>query len=226
MTILSIRIDIIWQSHRSNSSASACLLSFDHLQMPAMAGLISNLVGMTALYGLLCILLCFEFVPPPNLVFFTLVFVLPRPPPFFAGPIICFVRKFLSDIWSGRLAFFVGHFEKMSICPTSPTNFDSTEIYEILWGQIKKYVCFRFPDRPYFFLPTLRLFIVWVSNHQNLEIDSYVFLLKVVWLLVSYACKALHKQSAVLIIKHLEYFYDFTRTKVWFWHMHSGFRSI
>ena len=52
---------------------------FDHLQMPA--GLISNRVGMTAL---LHILLCFEFVPPPNLLFFTFVFVLPRPPPFFA----------------------------------------------------------------------------------------------------------------------------------------------
>ena len=37
------------------------------------------------------------------------------------------VGKFLSDIWSGRLAFFVGHFEKMSDCPTSLTNFDSTD---------------------------------------------------------------------------------------------------
>ena len=132
MIILSIRIDIVWRSHRSHSSASASLLSFDHLQMPAMAGLISNRVGMTALYGLLRILLCYEFVPPPNLLFFTLVFVLPRPPPFFAGSelpssiIFFLVRKFLSDIWSGRLAFFVGHFEKMSDCPTSPTNFDST----------------------------------------------------------------------------------------------------
>ena len=53
--------------------------------MLAMAGLISNHFGMTALYGLLRILLCFEFVPPPNLLFFTFVFVLPRPPPFFAG---------------------------------------------------------------------------------------------------------------------------------------------
>ena len=85
MTILSIRIDIVWQNDRSHSSASACLLSFDHLQMPAMACLISNRVGMTALYGFLRILLCFEFVPPPNLLFFTLVFVLPRPPPFFLG---------------------------------------------------------------------------------------------------------------------------------------------
>ena len=41
-------------------------------------------------------------------------------------------------------------------------------------------------------------YCVWVSNHQNLEIDSYVFLLKIVWWLVQYACKALHKQSAVL----------------------------
>ena len=57
-------------------------MSLDHLQMPATAGLISNRVGMTAL---LHILLCFEFVPPPNLLFFTFVFVLPRPPPFFAG---------------------------------------------------------------------------------------------------------------------------------------------
>ena len=38
------------------------------------------------------------------------------------------VGKFLSDIWSGRQAFFVGHYEKMSDCPTSPTNFDSTEL--------------------------------------------------------------------------------------------------
>ena len=97
-----------------------------------MAGLISNRVGMTALYGLLRTLHCFEFVPLPNLLFFTLVFVLPRPPPFFAGSRVTeldnffLVGKFLSDIWSGRLAFFVGHFEKMSDCPTSPTNFDST----------------------------------------------------------------------------------------------------
>ena len=53
--------------------------------MPAMAGLISNRVGMTALYGLLRILLCFQFVPPQNLLFFTLIFVLQRPPPFFCG---------------------------------------------------------------------------------------------------------------------------------------------
>ena len=50
--------------------------------MPATASLISNRVGMTAL---LHILLCFEFVPPPNLLFFTFVFVLQRPPPFFCG---------------------------------------------------------------------------------------------------------------------------------------------
>ena len=82
--------------------------------------------------ALLHILLCFEFVPPSNLLFFTYVFVLPRPPPFFAGyelPSSIFfflVGKFLSDIWSGRLAFFVRHYEKMSDCSTSPTNFDST----------------------------------------------------------------------------------------------------
>ena len=59
-------------------------MSFDHLQMPAMADKISNRVGMTALCGLFRILLCFEFVPHSNLLFFTFVFVLPRPPPFLA----------------------------------------------------------------------------------------------------------------------------------------------
>ena len=104
-------------------------MSFDHLQMPATAGLISNRVGMTAL---LHILLCLEFVPPPNLLFFTFVFVLPRLPPFFAGyelpsSIFFFDRKiFVRHLV--RLAFFVGHHEKMSDCPTSLTNFDSTEI--------------------------------------------------------------------------------------------------
>ena len=110
---------------------------FDHLQMPATVGLISDRVGMTAMCGLLRILLCFEFVPPPNLLFFTFVFVLPRPPPFFCGvyelPSSIFffwVGKFLSDIWSVRITFFVGHFEKkMSDCPTSPTNFDITVLY-------------------------------------------------------------------------------------------------
>ena len=106
-------------------------MSFDHLQVPATAGRIFNRVGMTALCRLLRILLCFEVVPPPNLLFFTFVFVLPRPSPFFCGlrvselDIFFSVGKFLSDIWSGTLAFFVGHFEKMSDCP-SPTNFDST----------------------------------------------------------------------------------------------------
>ena len=51
------------------------------------------------------------------------------------------VGKFLSDIWSGTLAFFVGHFEKLSDCPTSPTNFDSTEI-----------ICFRHGFGRNFFL--------------------------------------------------------------------------
>ena len=93
--------------------------------MPAMAGRISNRVGMTALCSLLRILLCFEFVPPPNLLFFMFAFVLPRQPPFFAGYELP-SSIFLSDIWSVTLAFFVGHFEKMSDCLTSPTNFDST----------------------------------------------------------------------------------------------------
>ena len=126
MTILSIRIDIVCRSHRSHSSASACLLSSDHLQMPAMASLISNRVGMTALYSLLRILLCFEFVPPT---------ILPRPLPFFAGSqlpssnIFFLVGQFLSDIWSGRLAFFCRTFFQND-CPTSPTNFDNT-IYPV-----------------------------------------------------------------------------------------------
>ena len=110
MTILSILFDEVI-GHTAQRVHVCCHL-IDHLQMPAMAGLISNRVGTTALYGLLRILLCFEFVPPPNLLFFALVFVLPRPPPFFAGselPSSIFfflIEKFLSDIWSGRLAFF------------------------------------------------------------------------------------------------------------------------
>ena len=91
--------------------------------MPAMAGLISNRVGMTALYGLLRVLLCFEFVPPPNLLFFTLVFVSQRPSPFFAG----------SELPSSIIFFFWSQ----NFCPTfgpadwhfvrRSTNFDSTD---------------------------------------------------------------------------------------------------
>ena len=35
-------------------------------------------------------------------------------------------HHFLSDIWSGTLTFFVGRSQKLSDCPTSPTNFDNT----------------------------------------------------------------------------------------------------
>ena len=58
-------------------------MSFDHRQMPATADPILNRARMTALCCFLHILLCFEFVP--NLLFFTFVFVLTRPPPFFAS---------------------------------------------------------------------------------------------------------------------------------------------
>ena len=37
-------------------------------------------------------------------------------------------QHFLSDIWSGTLTFFVGRSQKLSDCPTSPTNFDSTAV--------------------------------------------------------------------------------------------------
>ena len=53
-----IRIDILWQTSHSE------YMSFDHLQMPATTGWISNRVGMTSLGSLLHILLCFQFVPP------------------------------------------------------------------------------------------------------------------------------------------------------------------
>ena len=93
---------------------------------------------MTALCDLLRILLCFEFVPPPNLLFFTFIFVLPRPSPFFCGlPITkldIFFRSenFCRTFGPAHWCFFVGHFEKMSDCPTSPTNFDSTVVQCIL----------------------------------------------------------------------------------------------
>ena len=44
-------------------------MSFDHLQMPATTGWIFNRVGMTSLGSLLHILLCFQFVPPQNLLY-------------------------------------------------------------------------------------------------------------------------------------------------------------
>ena len=62
-----------------------------------------------------------------------------------------------------------------------------------------KKVCVFLVSRPSLFFPSdpKTFYCVWVSNHQNLEIDSYVFLLKLVkavWWLVSYACKALQYQ--------------------------------
>ena len=68
---------------RTVTQLSKCMS--DVIQMPATAGPNSNRVGMATLCGLLRILLCFELVPPPYLLFFTFVFVLPRPLPFFAG---------------------------------------------------------------------------------------------------------------------------------------------
>ena len=65
-------------------------------------------------------------------------------------------------------------------------------------GGIKSMRVSGFPTVPIFSFRPKTFYCVWVSNHQNLEIDSYVFLLKVVWWLASYACKALHKQSAAL----------------------------
>ena len=154
----SIWIDFVWRSrsrqavYRSRSRTVTQLSKkcmSDVIQMPATAGRISNRVAMITLCGLLrillcvamitlCgllrILLCFELVPPPNLLLFTFVYVLPRLPPFFLR-VTCYraryffsVGKFLSDIWSGTLAFFVGHIEKLSDCPTSPTNFNSTAL--------------------------------------------------------------------------------------------------
>ena len=46
-----------------------------------------------------------------------------------------------------------------------------------------KKVCVFPVSRPSLFIPSnpKTFYCVWVSNHQNLEIDSYVFLLKLVW---------------------------------------------
>ena len=66
------------------------------------------------------ILLCFEFVPPPNLLFFYVCFCFAKATAIFLQIMSYRARyifwgggrKFLSVIWSCRLAFFVGHFEK------------------------------------------------------------------------------------------------------------------
>ena len=101
--------------------------------MPAMASRIYSRVGMTALCSLLRILLCFEFVPPPNLLFFTFVFVFAKAAAIFRGLRVSeldifffFGRKIFVGHLVRHTGVFVGHFEKMSDCPTSPTNFDST----------------------------------------------------------------------------------------------------
>ena len=58
---------------------------------------------------------------------------------------------------------------KMSLLDKIKISFSFRDaIQRLALGQIKKYVCFRFPDRPYFFLPTLRLFIV--SEYQIIRI--------------------------------------------------------
>ena len=75
------KMDIVSRSRASRRSRSRRWAIFKWQPWPAA---FTAVFGMTALCSLLRILLCFEFVPPPNLLFFTFVFVLPRPPPFFA----------------------------------------------------------------------------------------------------------------------------------------------
>ena len=57
--ILSIWINIVWRSNRSHSSVSACLMSFDHLQMPVTAGLIFRVLEwpLSAVCSLFCFVL-------------------------------------------------------------------------------------------------------------------------------------------------------------------------
>ena len=123
-----IRIDILWQTSHSE------YMSFDHLQMPATTGWISNRVGMTSLGSLLHILLCFQFVPPQNLLYVCFCFanLLARSRPFlqinsyfiYEAQYFFSVGKFLSDIRSGTLVFWL--FDKFQqhcyihiLCPPS-----------------------------------------------------------------------------------------------------------
>ena len=92
--------------------------------------------------------------------------------------------------------------------PSSPWSWNLGEEFNIRPN--KKVCVFPVSRSSLFFSSDPKTFYcVLVSNHQILEIDSYVFLLKVVWWLVLYACKALHKQQCCRNTL------EFCQTSVW-----------
>ena len=88
------------------------------------------------------------------------------------------VGKFLSDIWSGRLTFFVGHFEKMSDCPTSPTNFDCSMLRICRFLQTRAGCSYTYSsDVLYTCMYMLNLFVFTrVSSEASVLTHSYSYL--------------------------------------------------